>query len=292
MSPCDEYPNTPYTIPKEAYGMEEDWTPRNSGDTYGGVLTLKRALAKSVNVVTARLIHSVGPKTVVRLAKKAGISSYVPPYPSIALGTLDASLYDMVGAYAMFANKGLRINQMMVLRIEDRNGSVLQNFTPKTSQVLSEESAYTVLELLKGVTEDGSGVRLRGRWGKYPDSISTGYPYEFKNPIAGKTGTTQNHSDGWFMGVVPNLATGVWTGADDRATHFEEITQGQGATMSLPTWALYMKKCYADSTLVLSQEDFQRPAHIATEFDCSSKASIDDLENVLSEEYTEEETDF
>jgi penicillin-binding protein 1A len=292
MSPCDEYPNTPYTIPKAAYGMEQDWTPRNSGETYGGVLTLKRALAKSVNVVTARLIHSVGPKTVVRLAKKAGISSYVPPYPSIALGTLDASLFDMVGAYAMFANKGLRINQMMVLRIEDRNGSVLQNFTPKTSQVLSEESAYTVLELLKGVTEDGSGVRLRGRWGKYPDSISTGYPYEFKNPIAGKTGTTQNHSDGWFMGVVPNLATGVWTGADDRATHFEEITQGQGATMSLPTWALFMKKCYADSTLVLSQEDFQRPAHIPTEFDCSSKASIDELENVLSEEYTEEETDF
>ena len=292
ISPCEKYPNTPYTIPKEAYGMEEDWTPKNSGDKYGGELTLKRALAKSVNVITARLIHRVGPKTVVRLAKKAGITSYVPPYPSIALGTLDASLYDMVGAYAMFANKGMRIEQRMVLRIEDKNGSLLQEFTPKTAQVMSEESAYVVLDLLKGVTAGGSGVRLRGRWGSYPDSISTGYPYEFENPIAGKTGTTQNQSDGWFMGVVPNLATGVWTGADDRATHFEDIVQGQGATMSLPTWALFMKKCYADADLGISAEDFEKPIDIRIPLDCESLPELDEAGEVLLVPTLEEETDF
>jgi penicillin-binding protein 1A len=292
LSPCEKYPNTPYTVPKEAYGMDEDWTPRNSGDKYGGELTLKRALAKSINVITARLIHMVGPKTVVRLAKRAGISSHIPPYPSIALGTADASLYEMVGAYAMFANKGLRVNQMMVLRIEDRNGTVLQNFTPKTSQVLSEESAYVVLELLKGVTEDGSGVRLRGKWGKYPDNVATGYPYEFTNQIAGKTGTTQNHTDGWFMGVVPNLATGVWTGGDDSIVHFENITQGQGATMSLPTWALYMKKCYADPDLNISQEDFEKPEHVSIQLDCHTAPVVDESGEVVPMETAEEELDF
>lgn len=291
-SPCEKYPNTPYTVPKEAYGMDKDWTPRNAGDEYGGELTLKRALAKSINVITARLIHEVGPKTVIRLAKRAGITSDIPAYPSIALGTADASLYEMVGAYAMFANKGLRVNQMMVLRIEDRNGTVLQDFIPKTSQVLSEESAYVVMELLKGVTLDGSGVRLRGKWGKYPDNVATGYPYEFTNPIGGKTGTTQNHTDGWFMGVVPNLATGVWTGGDDSIVHFAKITQGQGATMSLPTWALYMKKCYADPDLNISQEDFEKPDHVSIQLDCESVPEIDEDGKEIPVETVEEETDF
>ena len=292
LSPCEKFPNTLYTVAKEDYGMEEDWTPKNSGDSYGGELTLKQALAKSINVITARLIHMVGPKTVARLAKRAGIDTYIPPYPSIALGTIDASLYDMVGAYSMFANKGLRVNQMMVLRIEDRNGTVLQEFVPKTEQVLSEQSAYVVVDLLKGVTEAGSGVRLRGQWGKYPDSISTGYPYQFKNPIMGKTGTTQNQSDGWFMGVVPNLATGVWTGADIRATHFESIVQGQGATMSLPTWALYMRKCYADSTLTVSKGKFAKPKHINIQLNCEEAPKLDDEGIEIHIETVEEETDF
>ena len=292
LSPCEKFPNTLYTVAKEDYGMEEDWTPKNSGDRYGGELTLKQALAKSINVITARLIHMVGPKTVARLAKRAGIETYIPSYPSIALGTIDASLYDMVGAYSMFANKGLRVNQMMVLRIEDRNGTVLQEFVPKTEQVLSEESAYVVVDLLKGVTEAGSGVRLRGQWGKYPDSISTGYPYQFINPIMGKTGTTQNQSDGWFMGVVPNLATGVWTGADIRATHFESIVQGQGATMSLPTWALYMRKCYADSTLTVSKGKFEKPKHINIQLNCEEAPKLDDEGVEIHVETVEEETDF
>ncbi|MEI6865069.1 transglycosylase domain-containing protein [Flavicella sp.] len=292
LSPCEKFPNILYTIPKEDYGMEKDWTPKNADNSYGGELTLKQALAKSVNVITAKLIHMVGPETVARLAKKAGITSDIPPYPSIALGTIDASLYDMVGAYSMFANKGLRVNQMMILRIEDRNGTVLQEFVPKTEQVLSEESAYVVVDLLKGVTLAGSGVRLRGKWGSYPDNISTGYPYQFENPIMGKTGTTQNQSDGWFMGVVPNLATGIWTGADDRATHFKSVTQGQGATMSLPTWALYMKKCYADPSLNISQGDFEKPEQINIQLDCEQQSVLDEEGVEVYIETVEEETDF
>ncbi|NIJ44014.1 penicillin-binding protein 1A [Wenyingzhuangia heitensis] len=275
ISPCEKYPNTPFTIPKGKYDLLEDWTPKNAGDEYGGELTLKQALAKSINVITARMIDRVGPETVVQLAKKSGITSNIPPYPSIALGTIDASLYDMVGAYAMFANKGFRVNQTMVMRIEDKNGSVLQRFVPQSEEVMSEEAAYAVLDLLKGVTMEGSGVRLRGKWGKYPENVATGYPYQFTNPIAGKTGTTQNQSDGWFMGVVPNLAVGVWTGGEERSTHFAGITYGQGASMSLPTWALFMKKCYADESLNISQEDFEQPEDFGIAIDCNSSVDED-----------------
>lgn len=272
ISPCDKYPNIPYTIPKEKYGSDKDWTPENSGKKYGGELTLKQALAKSVNVITARLIDRVGPHAVVRLAKKSGITSHIEPYPSIALGTVDVNLYDMVGAYAMFANKGFRVHQTMVMRIEDRNGSVLQRFVPQSQEVMSEEAAYAVLDLMKGVTQEGSGVRLRGRSGRYSDNVATGYPYQFTNPIAGKTGTTQNQSDGWFMGVVPNLVTGVWTGGEERATHFKGIHYGAGASMSLPSWALYMKKCYADESLNISQEDFEKPEDFGIPIDCSDSS--------------------
>jgi len=246
LSPCEKFPNTPYTIPKGRFGIPEAWTPKNSGEKYGGEITLKSALAKSINVISARLIDMVTPLNVVRLAKSAGIESRIPKSPSIALGSVELSLMEMTGAYATFANKGMRVEPNMLLRIEDKNGTVLADFTPKTNEVLSEESAYVVLELLKGVTTAGSGVRLRTSEHYYKDII-TGFPYEFTNPIAGKTGTTQNHTDGWFMGVVPNLATGVWTGGEDRAVHFENIAEGQGATMSLPTWALFMKKVYADT---------------------------------------------
>ena len=269
LSPCDSFPNTQYTIPKEKYGMPEDWTPKNSSEKYGGMVTLKSALANSVNVITARLIDMVGPSTVARLANSAGIESEIEANPSIALGAVDLSLFELVGAYSTFANKGLRVEQMMVLRIEDKNGTVLQDFTPKTKEVISEESAYVVLNLLEGVTKSGSGIRLRGKYGSYPDNVATGYPYGFTNPIAGKTGTTQNQSDGWFMGIVPNLATGVWVGAEDRAAHFYGIDKGQGASMALPIWALYYQKCYADETLDVSQEEFEKPAKaISIDLDC------------------------
>ena len=275
LSPCEKFPNTPYTIPKGRFGIPEAWTPKNSGEKYGGEITLKSALAKSINVISARLIDMVTPLNVVRLAKSAGIESRIPKSPSIALGSVELSLMEMTGAYATFANKGMRVEPNMLLRIEDKNGTVVADFTPKTNEVLSEESAYVVLELLKGVTTAGSGVRLRTSEHYYKDII-TGFPYEFTNPIAGKTGTTQNHTDGWFMGVVPNLATGVWTGGEDRAVHFENIAEGQGATMSLPTWALFMKKVYADTSLNISQEDFEKPESIGIVTTCGKDSSTKD----------------
>jgi penicillin-binding protein 1A len=284
LSPCQKFTNIPYTIPKEKYGMPEDWTPKNSNDKYGGELTLKQALANSVNVITAQLIDMVNPKNVVSLAKSAGIETEIPEVPAIALGSVDLSLYEMVGAYATFANKGLRIEPMMLVKIEDKNGTVIEQFIPNSKEVLSEESAYIVINLLEGVTESGSGIRLRSKSGSYPDNVATGYPYGFENEIAGKTGTTQNQSDGWFMGIVPNLATGVWVGGEDRATHFAGITYGQGATMALPIWALYYQKMYADSTLNVSKENFEKPENLTIDLDCSKEGIENDtLINVTDE---------
>ncbi|QTE24304.1 penicillin-binding protein 1A [Polaribacter cellanae] len=286
LSPCDMFPNIPYTIPKGKYGIPEDWTPENSNLKYGGMLTLKKGLARSINTMSARLIDMVTPENVVRLAKAAGIESDVPANPSIALGAVDLSLLEMVSAYSTFANRGLRVNPMIITRIEDKNGTVLEEFTPETKEVLSEESAYVVLNLLEGVTRSGSGARLRSGYTGYP-KIVTGFPYKFTNAIAGKTGTTQNQSDGWFMGIVPNLATGVWTGGEDRATHFPGIAYGQGATMSLPSWALYMQKCYADKTLKISKEDFEKPANLSININCK-----DDKKEGNNEKVPEEDTDF
>ena len=290
LSPCEKFSNTPYTIPKGRFGIPKAWTPKNSGEKYGGEISLKAALAKSINVISARLIDMVTPENVVRLAKSAGIESRVPKSPSIALGSVELSLMEMTGAYATFANKGMRVEPNMLLRIEDKNGTVLADFTPETKEVLSEESAYVVLELLKGVTTAGSGVRLRTSAHYYKDII-TGFPYKFTNPIAGKTGTTQNHTDGWFMGVVPNLATGVWTGGEDRAVHFENIAEGQGATMSLPTWALFMKKVYADKSLNISEEDFEKPEYVGIDTNCG-KEPVDKKNSIKKRLSEDDDTDF
>ncbi|WP_242120184.1 penicillin-binding protein 1A [Aestuariivivens sediminicola] len=275
LSPCDEIPDTPFCIEKNKYGNPEEWCPKNSDDDYGGVRTLKNALANSVNTVTARLIDKVGPQPVKDLVEKLGVESNILPVPSIALGTPDLSVYEMVGAYASFANKGVYTKPVMVTQIEDKNGTILYQFKPETRDVLNEETAYVTVKLLEGVTQFGSGVRLRTKGADAYRAdfreIVTGYPYEFTNPIAGKTGTTQNQSDGWFMGMVPNLVTGVWVGAEDRAAHFASITYGQGAAMALPIWALYMKSCYADDTLDISQEEFEAPLELSINVDCSEE---------------------
>jgi len=278
LSPCDKFPNTPYTIPAGKYHLDEDWTPKNSGgeNAYGGMRTLKNALANSINVISANLIDQTTPQNVVKLAKNLGIESDIPAVPSIALGTVDLSLYEMLGALNTFANKGMFVKPMMLLRIEDKNGTILEEFSPQTKEVLNEEIAYTILNLMEGVTTSGSGIRLRTTGGKYPDSVASGYPYKFKNPIAGKTGTTQNQSDGWFMGIVPNLSTGVWVGAEDRAVHFTDIGRGQGASMALPIWALYMQKCYADEDLSISLEAFEKPEHLSISLDCDNEEKEED----------------
>ena len=276
LSPCDEFPNTPYTIPAGKYHLDEDWTPRNSGDDYGGLRSLKNALANSINVISANLIDQTTPENVVRMAKNLGVETDIPVVPSVALGTVDLSLYEMLGALNTFANKGMYVKPMMILRIEDKNGTILEEFTPETKEVLSESIAYTTINLMEGVTRYGSGVRLRTSGGKYPDNVATGYPYQFDNPIAGKTGTTQNQSDGWFIGLVPNLSTGVWVGAEDRSVHFVDLNRGQGASMALPIWALYMKRNYADEDLNISKEEFERPENLTINIDCEKEKDEDD----------------
>jgi len=281
LSPCDILPDALFCIEPLKHGNTDAWCPKNSGNKYGQMRTLKNALANSINTVSARLMDRVGPRPVVNLARKMGITSYLPKVPSIALGTPDISLFEMVGAYSTFANKGIYVKPIMISRIEDKNGTILFEVVPETTDVLSQESAYVTIDLLKGVTESGSGIRLRHQGADENNyaykNVVTGYPYEFKNPIAGKTGTTQNHSDGWFMGMVPNLVTGVWVGGEDRSIHFEDIAFGQGATMALPIWAMYMKAAYAIPELGISAEDFEAPEELMISIDCTQQNPTDSL---------------
>ena len=281
LSPCDILPDALFCIEPMKHGNVDAWCPKNSGDKYGRMRTLKNALANSVNTVSARLMDRVGPRPVINLARKMGITSYLPAVPSIALGTPDISLLEMVGAYSTFANKGIYVKPIMISRIEDKNGTILFEVVPETKDVLSQESAYVTIDLLKGVTEAGSGIRLRHEGADEHNyaykNVVTGYPYQFENPIAGKTGTTQNQSDGWFMGMVPNLVTGVWVGGEDRAVHFKDIAFGQGATMALPIWAMYMRDAYAIPELGISMEDFEAPEILMIPIDCQQEVVLDDF---------------
>jgi len=186
-----------------------------------------------------------------------GIVSPIEAVPAICLGTPEISVFEMVGANATFANKGTWIEPTFVTRIEDKNGKVLADFVPKTEEVMSEEKAYVMIQLMKGVVTSGTGVRLR-------------YRYKLNQPMAGKTGTTQNNSDGWFMGITPDLVSGCWVGGEDRSIHFNSTNEGQGASMALPIFAKYMQKVYADKTIKLTQGDFEKPSKkIDIEMDCS-----------------------
>ena len=271
VSPCDTFPDSRFCIEKNKYGNLKEWCPKNSGGIYGKTRTLKNSLANSVNTISARLIDRIGPITVIKLVNNLGIEQDINPLPSIALGTPDISVYEMVAAYSAFANKGVYTKPVFIERIEDKNGTVLFEYQPITKDVLSEEAAYVTVNLLEGVTKSGSGIRLRTNYSVNNPvfkKIITGYPYEFTNPIAGKTGTTQNQSDGWFIGMVPNLVTGVWVGAEDRSVHFNNIAYGQGASMALPIWGVYMKSIYNDSTLMISKESFERPKKLGIDLDC------------------------
>ncbi|GLB54133.1 penicillin-binding protein 1A [Neptunitalea chrysea] len=280
-APCYEVPDVQHCIPANKYGNLKPWCPDNSnGEFTGEMMSLSAALANSVNSVTATLMDQIGPAPVVNLAHKMGIESEIPEYPSIALGTPDISLYEMVGAYGTFANMGVYIKPVVVTRIEDKNGTVLYEYKPESADVLSPDVAYTMLEMMKGVVKHGSGGRLRhSSQANRIDykRVMTGYPYALTNPIAGKTGTTQNQSDGWFMGIVPNLVTGVWVGGEDRSIHFRTITYGQGAAMALPIWGLYMKKCYTNEELGISKEDFEKPEEMNIDLTCGGRVQPDDL---------------
>lgn len=241
-SPCFEAPNLPIVF--EDF---DNWSPKNSDGKEGGMMTLRMGLANSVNLITAYMMKQVGPQAVVNVAKKMGITSDIPAYPSICLGTPDVSLYEMVGAYSTYANKGVWTEPVYITRIEDKNGNVLFEKMPRKVDALSEQTAYLMIYMMKGVIDKGTGMRLRGP------------RYRFTNPIAGKTGTTQENSDGWFIGITPDLVSGTWTGAEDRMVHFRSTNLGEGANTALPIWALYMKKVYADPRLNISMGDFEAP---------------------------------
>jgi len=279
LSPCDSLPDALFCIEPMKHGNIDAWCPKNSGNKYGKTRTLKNALANSVNTVSARLMDLVGPRPVINLARKMGITSYLPAVPSIALGTPDISLFEMVGAYSTFVNKGIYVKPVMISRIEDKNGRAIYEVAPETQDVLSEEAAYVTVNLMQGVTKAGSGARLRHagleKTNDIYEKVVTGYPYVFENSIAGKTGTTQNQSDGWFMGMVPNLATGVWVGGEDRAIHFENIGYGQGATMALPIWANYMRSLYENPVLEISQEDFLPPENLNIPIECEELVDLE-----------------
>lgn len=268
MSPCDSVLDGPFMIRKGRHHVTEDWEPRNSDNKYRGMVTLKQGLANSINTVSAKLMDKVGPEAVIELTRKLGVKSEIPVQPSIALGAVDITVEDMVAAYGTFANQGVYVKPQFIDRIEDKSGVVIFEPIPESHDVLNKDIAFAVIKLLEGVTETGSGARLRTQGGGSGDNRWTGYPYMFTNPIAGKTGTTQNQSDGWFMGMVPNLVTGVWVGCEDRSARFKSLTYGQGATAALPIWGQFMKLCYEDPALKVSKEPFDRPANLSIKVDC------------------------
>jgi penicillin-binding protein 1A len=255
FSPCYQVPNIQYTVDLPSGDI---WAPRNSSsDRVGEMVTLKWALANSNNWISAFLMRRYSPLSVIRMARNMGVKSSIDPVPSIALGACDLSLYEMVGAMNTYPSKGMYVKPLFITRIEDKNGNVIESFVPERNEAMSEETAYLMLALMKGVVESGTGIRLR-------------LTYGFENPVAGKTGTTQNQSDGWFMGIVPELTTGVWVGCEDRSAHFRTITLGQGANMALPIWALYMLKIYDDPSLNYSKGDFEKPLkEMSIELDCN-----------------------
>ncbi|MCL2681996.1 MAG: transglycosylase domain-containing protein [Bacteroidales bacterium] len=259
FSPCDEVPNVKVCVSQPG---QEDWCPKNSSPKREGeMVTLKWALANSVNYVSAYLIKRFSPKSVVNLVRKMGLNlKDSDAVPSIALGSVELSVSEMVGAMATYANKGIFIKPMFITTIEDRNGVVLQRFTPEKHEAMSERTAYLMTRLMQDAVDGGTAGRLRSRYG-------------FSAPIAGKTGTSQNHSDGWFMGLTPQLVSGVWVGGEVRSIHFQNILQGQGANMALPIWAIYMKKVFDDKSINLFQGDFDRPRGITDEFDCDKRSA-------------------
>ena len=253
-SPCYQVDNVPITI--------DGWTPGSSPlETLPGYIDLRTALAHSQNWVTAYMMKEVTPEPVAALIKQMGVHTYVPAYPSICLGVFDATVMDMAGAYSAFANHGVWTEPTFLLRIEDKNGNVLYSSVPKVKQVLSEQTAYIMTDMLKSVVDmqGATGNRLRWR-------------YHFTNPIAGKTGTTQDNSDGWFIGMVPQLVTAVWTGCESRDFHFRSTRVGEGSNSALPIFALYLKKVYADGSLGIRRDvDFDPPkAPLTVTLDCSA----------------------
>ena len=274
LGPCDKVPNIPQTF---ILPTGEPWSARGGTKRQGEMVTLRWGLANSENNISAWVLKQFTPEAVAQMAHKMGITSYIDPVPSVFLGTAEITVKEMVAAYSIFANKGVYNSPLPVYRIEDKYGNVLQEFRPESREVITENTAYLMCNLLEGVVTGGTGVRLR-------------YKYKLMNPMGGKTGTTQKHADGWFMGVTPDLVGGVWVGAEDRSIHFQNLANGQGASMALPIWAKFLLKAYADPRLKMSDRPFDRPAGINKRLDCDetiSEAEVKEMNNGIREDEEE-----
>ncbi|MFA5816503.1 MAG: transglycosylase domain-containing protein [Bacteroidales bacterium] len=259
LSPCYEVPNVSVSFVGNFNGVEGNTYEPQFSDTKeldGQMVTLRTGIAKSLNQISAWVMKQYNPEAVIEVARKVGIKSPIEPVIPICVGAVDLPVYEVAGAFTAFANKGIWVEPIMVTRIEDKNGNLLATFSTHEEVAMSEETAYKMLYMMEGVTStEGTARRLRNK-------------YEFTNPIAGKTGTTNNYADGWFVGIVPNLIGAAWTGAEDKMVHFQNHDNGQGANMALPIWALFMKKVYADSTLSVSQEPFERQLYMSDPLNC------------------------
>ena len=274
LGPCDKVPNIPQTF---ILPTGEPWSARGGTKRQGEMVTLRWGLANSENNISAWVLKQFTPEAVAQMAHKMGITSFIDPVPSVFLGTAEITVKEMVAAYSIFANKGVYNSPLPVCRIEDKYGNVLQEFRPESREVITENTAYLMCNLLEGVVTGGTGVRLR-------------YKYKLMNPMGGKTGTTQKHADGWFMGVTPDLVGGVWVGAEDRSIHFQNLANGQGASMALPIWAKFLLKAYADPRLKMSDRPFDRPAGINKRLDCDetiSEAEVKEMNNGIREDQGE-----
>ena len=274
LGPCDKVPNIPQTF---ILPTGEPWSARGGTKRQGEMVTLRWGLANSENNISAWVLKQFTPEAVAQMAHKMGITSFIDPVPSVFLGTAEITVKEMVAAYSIFANKGVYNSPLPVYRIEDKYGNVLQEFRPESREVITENTAYLMCNLLEGVVTGGTGVRLR-------------YKYKLMNPMGGKTGTTQKHADGWFMGVTPDLVGGVWVGAEDRSIHFQNLANGQGASMALPIWAKFLLKAYADPRLKMSDRPFDRPAGINKRLDCDetiSAAEVKEMNNGIREDEEE-----
>ena len=254
MWPCDSTVNDSITL---IDGNGVAWTPRDDHHAnQGEMVTLNWGLEKSSNWITAYLMSLFTPEQLVRMMRSFGIEGPLEPVVSLCLGPCEVSVQEMVDAYTTFPNKGIRVEPMYVTRIEDNNGNVLATFVPKTHEIINETTSYKMIYMLRNVMDHGTGVRARFRYG-------------LKAPMGGKTGTSQNHSDGWFVGFTPSLVSGVWVGGEDRSIHFDNMSAGQGANMALPIWSIYMQKVYADEELGYSvEEQFDVPEWFDAEAGC------------------------
>lgn len=265
LTPCTE---VPYVRQQFVLPDGKIWEPHdasNDAANYGKMVTLKWGLANSRNMISAWVMKQFNPNAVVEIMRKLGIYSPIDPVVSMFLGTSDITLYEMVGAFSTYVNKGVFVRPYFVTHIEDKHGNPVAGFIPQRSEAIDEKTAFLMVNLLEGVVNEGTGSRLRSR---------EGYG-QFTMPIAGKTGTTQNHSDGWFIGMTPRLAAGIWTGADLRSIHFNDISTGQGANMALPIWGYFMKKVMADATLGYSpNEDFKGPEGFNVDLSCTGEIPV------------------